>query len=198
MRTISKTAGAELAMLITREREKLINAVLFFAENTEYCGKVKLFKLLYFLDFEHFKLTGRSVTGLDYYAWRMGPVPTQLFDEMQSPEHDMAEALEFTEIPVYQGRSTMIKVTPKAEFSAEHFTKREIKLMQSLAAEYASTKAEEMIEATHLENMPWDKVFNKERRQQEIIPYELSLSNADAELFAHVINDRKQVLASLS
>lgn len=34
-------------MLISREREKLINAILFFASNTHFCGKVKLFKLLY-------------------------------------------------------------------------------------------------------------------------------------------------------
>jgi hypothetical protein len=53
-------------MLINHEREKLIQSVIYFAKNTEFCGKVKLFKLLYFLDFEHYKMTGRSVTGLKY------------------------------------------------------------------------------------------------------------------------------------
>lgn len=37
-------------MLITHEREKLINAILFFAEHTAHFGKTKLFKLLYLLD----------------------------------------------------------------------------------------------------------------------------------------------------
>ncbi|EQD73859.1 hypothetical protein B1A_04740, partial [mine drainage metagenome] len=62
-------------MLISHEREKLINAIIFFAIHTRFLGKTKLFKLLYFLDFEHHKETGRSVTGMDYFAWKMGPVP---------------------------------------------------------------------------------------------------------------------------
>ena len=48
-------------MLISRDREKLVNAIVFFADNTRYCGKTKLFKLLYLLDLHHFRETGRSV-----------------------------------------------------------------------------------------------------------------------------------------
>jgi uncharacterized phage-associated protein len=68
-------------MLITHEREKLINAILYFASHTRHCGKIKLFKLLYLLDFEHFRQTGRSVTSLDYRAWELGPVPIRLMQE---------------------------------------------------------------------------------------------------------------------
>lgn len=60
-------------MLITHEREKLINAIIFFANHTKHLGKIKLFKLLYLLDFEHFRQTGQNVTGLDYRAWKFGP-----------------------------------------------------------------------------------------------------------------------------
>ncbi len=185
-------------MLITRDRDKLINTVVYFASKTEYCGKVKLFKLLYFLDFEHFKLTGRSVTGLDYYAWKMGPVPTQLYDEIQSPDCDMAAAVEFVEIPVYRGNSTMLKVNPKSEFNPNNFTKRELKIMDSLCSKYSATKAEDMIEATHLENMPWDRVYNKENRQRELIPYELSFRSQEFEFMQQVVKDRQQALESLS
>ena len=69
-------------MIITHHREKLINAIIYFATHTKYCGKTKLLKLLYFLDFSHFKRTGKSVTGLDYFAWGMGPVPKELFKEL--------------------------------------------------------------------------------------------------------------------
>ena len=68
-------------MIVTHHREKLINAIIYFATHTKYCGKTKLLKLLYFLDFSHFKRTGKSVTGLDYFAWGMGPVPKELFKE---------------------------------------------------------------------------------------------------------------------
>jgi uncharacterized phage-associated protein len=60
-------------MEIDRQREKL--AAAFFAANTKYCGVTKLCKLLYFLDFIHYRQTGRTVTGLEYRAWPKGPVP---------------------------------------------------------------------------------------------------------------------------
>ena len=36
-------------MLIIHNREKLINAAIYFAEKTRHCGKIKLIKLLYLL-----------------------------------------------------------------------------------------------------------------------------------------------------
>src|SRR5262245_53794223 len=63
-------------------RAKLLNAILFFVKKVKFPSKVKIFKLLFFLDFEHFKQTGRSVTNLDYYAWDFGPVPKDFFIEL--------------------------------------------------------------------------------------------------------------------
>lgn len=36
-------------MLVSHEREKMINAVIYFAKNTRFMGKIKLWKLLIFL-----------------------------------------------------------------------------------------------------------------------------------------------------
>jgi len=80
-------------MIITHHREKLINAIIYFANNTKRCGKTKLLKLLYFLDFRHFKQTGKSVTGLDYYAWDMGPVPKDLYNELDAMKPDLKSAI---------------------------------------------------------------------------------------------------------
>lgn len=72
-------------MLINHNREKLLNAIIYFLKNTKYCGLTKLCKLLYYLDFMHFRETGRAVTGLDYFAWDFGPVPQTLYFELKSP-----------------------------------------------------------------------------------------------------------------
>lgn len=93
-----KTEGNTI-MLITHEREKMIQAIIYFAQNTHYCGKTKLFKLLYFLDFEHYKITGRSVTGLKYSAWKMGSVPTALYEELDLPDPDFASAIKTSQTP---------------------------------------------------------------------------------------------------
>src|SRR6218665_889637 len=81
-------------MIVSREREKLIQAIVFFAQKTKHPHTMKLFKLLNFLDFEHFRQTGRSVTVLDYAAWDMGPVPPKLWKELSDgPGKDFLDAI---------------------------------------------------------------------------------------------------------
>lgn len=162
-------------MLITHEREKLINAILYFAHRTKYLGKIKLFKLLYLLDFEHFRQTGRSVTGLDYSAWKYGPVPAKVMQEWDELEPDMAAAITIDPEPVIDYvRQT---VHPRAEFDDSHFTKRELRIMEELAGRYGETRSPAMIDVTHAENGAWDKVWQGGRGFDLPIPYELSLGD---------------------
>lgn len=184
-------------MLVTHEREKLIQAINFFVRHTRKCGKVKLFKLLYFLDFEHFKRTGRSVTGQTYNAWKMGPVPVALFEEINDPQPDLAEAIEFAERQIQGGERTMLAIKPKIDFSDRHFTAREMMIMRNLAKEYEDAAADDMIEATHLENLPWDKIYNQQGQKQQVIPYELALRPDEAERVSRVAQDRKELVDRL-
>lgn len=189
---------SECTMLITHEREKLLNTIIYFATHVNKCGKVKLFKLLYFLDFEHYKITGRSVTGLDYYAWKMGPVPTKLYDEISSPEPDMASVICYKDIPVYDGKKTMLKIESKKDFDPSHFTRRELKIMEELAYQYKDSLADEMIEATHLENLPWYKVYEMDNNKQAIIPYELALQRSERDEMLKIIAERNEMMSTLS
>lgn len=66
------------AQLVSRDREKLANAILYFHRHTENLTVEKLYRLLYLLDFEHFRQTGQSVTGMEYVARESGPVPERL------------------------------------------------------------------------------------------------------------------------
>ncbi|MGH9906191.1 MAG: Panacea domain-containing protein [Pyrinomonadaceae bacterium] len=180
-------------MLLTHEREKLINVVIFFARNVRFLGKTKLCKLLYFRDFWHYKESGRSVTGLDYFAWKMGPVPVEFYEEVDAPEPDMAERVQFSEKSTRQG--PMLVVTPVAEFDDSHFTKREMRIIESLSKEYRDTLAEDIIEATHLENQPWHKIYIEEGKRQERIPYDLALRQQEAEAMRDVIAEHEAFVA---
>lgn len=182
-------------MLITHDREKLIEVVKFFALHTKRLGKTKLFKLLYFLDFTHFRETGRSVTGMDYFAWKMGPVPVALFNEIESPGDEWERQVSFEPIPVQKG--PMLKIESLSEFNRTHFSKRELRIMQALADQFKDSLAEEMIEATHLENSPWHQVFEVEGRRQAQIPYTMSLLAQDQELMGEAIHDRDEMLSAL-
>ncbi|RUW60178.1 Panacea domain-containing protein [Mesorhizobium sp. M7A.F.Ca.US.008.03.1.1] len=183
-------------MIVTHEREKLIQAISFFALHTRKLGKTKLFKLLYFLDFEHFKQTGRSVTGLTYNAWPKGPVPVALYNEIEAPSDDLAAAIQFEKKEIQNGE--MLTVTPKRVFSSDLFSAREMRLLRGLAQEFKDKTADEMVEATHLENMPWDQIYNKEGKKQAEIPYALAVRSDEREDVLRVAKERKELLESLS
>jgi uncharacterized phage-associated protein len=181
----------EIPVLRDHSREKLLNAVAYFVQNTKACGKTKLYKLLYFLDFQHYTETGRSVTGLEYYAWPMGPVPRALHEELALPAQDFAAAFEVENLSLWNGNE-MLKLRPLKPFDSSHFSKRELRILESLAGEFRTSTADQMVEATHLENLPWDQVYRKEGRPQELIPYELALRKGDKELVEGAIKEHEE------
>lgn len=183
-------------MLLTHEREKLINTIIFFAENTKHLHKTKLCKLLYFLDFEHYKETGRSVTGMDYFAWKMGPVPVEFFEEVDHPDADMAEKIDFSYKQISQGN--MLLVNPLAKFDPTHFSKREMGILRNLATEFRDALAEDMVEATHLENQPWHKVYEVDGQHQSQIPYDLAIRKQEKSVMHGVVKEREAVVQHFS
>lgn len=164
-------------MLISRDREKLVNAIVFFARNTRYCGKTKLFKLLYLLDFHHFRATGRSVTGLEYRAWKHGPVPFELVQEWDAFEPDLAAAVEIVPEPVYD--FDRFRVDAKVQFDDQHFTKRELRLMRDLADHHRDDMTPLLVGLTREERGPWDKIWDGGRGNDQRIPYALAVPDDD-------------------
>lgn len=161
-------------------RQKLINAIVFFAENTQFCGKIKLFKLLYLMDFEHFSQTGKSVTGFEYQAWKFGPVPTDLMEEWEEFSPDMGQAvhIEFEKEVDYVRQA--VKVNADINFNDELFTPRELRIMSDIAEKFSETKSAKLIDVTHEQNGAWDKVWRKGLGDRQSIPYALALKDDHA------------------
>ncbi len=164
-------------MLISRNREKLINAIVYFASNTRHCGKVKLFKLLYLLDFTHYRETGRSVTGIDYRAWKMGPVPLDLMQEWENLEADMARAIDIVPEKVIDFFREL--VVPKVQFDNSFFSRRELRLMGELSVKFVDELTKPLIGFTHEDRGPWDKIWDGGKGNNQRIPYALSLPDSD-------------------
>ena len=164
-------------MLVSRSRDKLINAILYFADRTRGLGKIKLFKLLYLLDFEHFRQTGRPVTGMEYRAWKMGPVPAELVQVWDDLDADLAEAIEIRPEKVYD--YVRENVIPKRRFDDAHFTPRELRILYELAERYAEDLLEKLIDVTHDENGAWARVWQDGAGSDQVIDYRLALSEGD-------------------
>lgn len=158
-------------MIVTYHRQKLINAIIYFATHTKFCGKTKLLKLLYFLDFKHFKQTGKSVTGQDYFAWQMGPVPRDLFEELSgNMQPDMKAAIQ--ELP----EEGFQKIRPKKRFDDQYFSKKEMQLFEDISFIFQDAKADDMVESTHLQNEPWDRTL-KQKGEFKKIDYMLAVDS---------------------
>ena len=170
-REISGELSADSSVILRVNRKKMIHAIHYFAANTEKCGKTKLMKLMYHLDFFHFRETGNSVTGLNYYAWKQGPVPADLFMELSNdPKPDLEEAMEVETIENFQ------KIVPKKDFKFDEyvFTKRELRLLQNVVSFFKNTNAEQIVEATHLPRQPWFKTI-AEKGEGKMIKYMLAV-----------------------
>ena len=164
-------------MIIDKKREKLLNAIIYFVDHTKYCQKTKLFKLLYLLDFEHFKETGKSVTGLEYYAWPMGPVPKELFIELNSPQDDLIEKIHLEKDELDNG----LYISSLAQFNEKLFSKREMRLFNKISIENDLKYSKEMVRLTHDSNGPWDLTYNKMSAKNAKIEYELILNDLTTE-----------------
>jgi uncharacterized phage-associated protein len=158
-----------------RQRQKLINAIIYFAQNSAQCGKIKLFKLLYLLDFQHFQETGKPVTGLEYQAWKFGPVPVKVMEEWESLGADLSAAIHIQAERIYDYNRQSVVVNDGIGFDDSEFTPRQIRILRELADQYRDTYSPEMIDVTHTQNGAWDKVWRGGEGAFSPIPYELAI-----------------------
>lgn len=150
---------------------KLINAILYFSKNVRYPYKLKMFKLLYILDFKHFKAVGRPVTNLEYFAWDFGPVPKKLFEDID--KNTLSE--EFTKnIKIIKRDFGGFEFKGLKNYDLAVFSPREKKILEEIAYIFRDADAEQMSEISHLKNAPWDKT-RKEKGRYEKIDYYLAL-----------------------
>jgi uncharacterized phage-associated protein len=180
-------------MLIDHKREKLLNAIVYFLKNTKHCGKTKIFKLLYFLDFLHFKETAQSVTGLRYSAWDNGPAPADLFQELKCPEEDFEKCIF---VPKDTGSGEFFGMKPKQRFDDTHFSERQLRLLEELAFIFKEVQADDIVEVSHLPNQPWDKTIKTKGLGAEI-DYFLAIDDTDRSLSLEEVKERVQEIQEI-
>lgn len=168
-------------MFVSHDREKLLNAIVYFLRNTQHCHTLKLFKLLNFADFEHFRQTGRTIFGLEYRALPMGPVPTKLFDEIKiGGNKDLKAAVALFNVKDEVTDALLRRdLKPKLDFDKRWFTKRELKILQRIAEFFHDLPAADMSEFSHQRKKPWTEVYKNGKGSGQLIPPELILDTKE-------------------
>ena len=176
-------------------RSKLLNAALYFAKKTKHLNLTKLSKLLYFLDFTHFKHTGYPSIGLKYYAFERGPVPKDFWLEIKEgivPDDFIGKLALIPKIDDLDQTTKEIEIRAMEMPDLLVFTPREIKILEELAFIYKDAWAWQISEVTHLPKQPWDITIRK-RGKNKLIDYlnsidddsEISVDDAEESLKEH-------------
>jgi len=160
-------------------RQKLINAVLFFAKETKHLNTKKLMKLLNFFDFEHFNQTGYPSIGLEYYAFERGPVPKKFWLEVKdgvAPDDLKDKVILNLKTGEYDQSKKEIEFIAKSGTQVDFsiFTPREKKILENLAFIYKDANAKTMSEVSHEAELPWE-ITKKEKGINAEIDYLLAL-----------------------
>ncbi|MBU1299052.1 MAG: SocA family protein [Bacteroidetes bacterium] len=160
-------------------RQKLIEAMVFFAKSVKHPTKTMMYKLLAELDFRHFEQTGLPVTNLDYQAWKKGPVPKKLHseitkgDDLVLPE-DIAEALACDKAEDITDDGKKIR---KFTFIARRvpnlklFSPRQQKILKEVAEIYKNVSATVASKASHEPDKPWSKAVKRMGKEDVPITY---------------------------
>ena len=160
--------------------EKFINATLFFAKNVKKLGITKLSKLLYYSDFEHYRLYGCPIIGDLYIRMENGPVPKKsyaLFN--QNFKHSTNDSLKKV-IAVrpdnvsFLGKVDRKTIIAKQKPNLSFFSKSEKEVMERIAFIWKDSTAKIISQQSHLEK-PW-----KETTELQDIDYKLALDQPDS------------------
>ncbi|OHA46277.1 MAG: hypothetical protein A2541_02540 [Candidatus Taylorbacteria bacterium RIFOXYD2_FULL_36_9] len=139
--------------MVKINEKKYRNVVLFFAKKVRNgtLGKLKMMKLLYFLDFDFFEKYGKSVTGDSYLRFENGPVPQmaeKILKEMTGKD------IKITRQKIADGYNDRQLIEPLKDFDLNLFTKEELTMLEEVAEKWEKFSGSEMKMATHGE-APW-------------------------------------------
>ncbi len=188
--------------LLDVAKEKRINSILYFCQNTKDLSQTKLYKLLFFLDFFHFKEAGRPVTDLEYFAWDKGPVPQKLYFEIKNktaPPQILKCILPEKDELTGETKAIYFKNLNKPDMSV--FSGREKKILEILAFTFRDTLARDMTEITHLKNEPWHKTLTTKGEKAHIdyllaLDKDAKIEKELAEERLHLFNEMRQLFGS--
>ena len=152
-------------MTIVNEK-KYRNTILFFANKIKNgtLGKLKMMKLLYYLDFDFFEKYGKSVTGDLYLRWENGPVP-KMAEKLIIKMTDID--IKIMKRKIGFGYNDQQHIEALKDFNFKLFTKEELIMMEEVANKWILFSGTEMKSASHGE-APWIAT-----KPNEVIDYNL-------------------------
>ena len=155
-------------------------------------------KLLYYADFMHYRETGKSVTGLTYYAWDFGPYPVELAKKIDNCDPELIKYFNIENGKSQKTDRDIIKFKPAKKFDGKFFTKRELRIIKEVTDLFKEALPEHIVENQYLKNRPWDRTI-KEKGEKQAIDYSLAFDDdtINKDDILGNIKDRKEIEKAL-
>lgn len=122
----------------------------------------KIYKLMYFIDFEYYKTYKKSITGSKYYNWQYGPMPYG-----DSSDYAIANIIEKGEAKdLWKKINDNTVQINYANLLEDVFSSEEKVVLDNILDRYGKLSGAELVAISH-EDMPW-----KMTKKGEEINYE--------------------------
>ena len=146
--------------------DKLLYMIIYFAETVQPL-KTKLNKLLFYADFLNYKKTGFSISGSNYAAIDLGPVPEAydtLFEYFHRNKWIQIEYIDFKD---RENIGEKFIRNPDRPFRQELFNEAELNSLEYVAEYFKSMSTRELIDLSHNE-----KAWKIKSREKSTIEYD--------------------------
>jgi len=146
--------------------DKLLYMIIYFAETVQPL-KTKLNKLLFYADFLNYKKTGFSISGSNYAAIDLGPVPEAydtLFEYFHRNKWIQIEYIDFKD---RENIGEKFIQNPHRPFQQELLNEAELNSLKYVAEYFKSMSTRELIDLSHNE-----KAWKIKSREKSAIEYD--------------------------
>lgn len=144
--------------------DKAIQVMAYVANELDGVDKVKLTKLLYIAEREHFLQHGNPIMGDDLFAMRYGPVPSQCLDEL-AEGFERGDAREYLHIDDY-------RITCRKPPNIDALEDTEKAILDRVLSEHGQRDSWQLVAETH-EFPEYKRKY--QQNTSTLIPYELIL-----------------------
>ena len=145
----------------TPNLKKMIEMIVFFTAALKP-WKTKLNKLLFYADFSHYKKTGFSISGAEYIAIQMGPVPLNfgsIFEYAAMQEDIEIGYQEFQN----GGMGELFTPHPDRPYDGSLFEEDELGTIRGILEKFGGASTADIIKISH-EEAAWSENFNEKKK----------------------------------
>ncbi len=149
-------------------KTKLAHTILYVLRHAQVApGILALNKLVFLIDYEHYRKHVRTVTEARYVALQNGPVIDAYRDFVEAMR--VAGLIEIQKVPIAGQLNEKEEARPLALYDEELFVESELAAMNAVLRDHGAKTGRELVRLTH-DVGPWRMVFQAEHEGAVIPP----------------------------